>query len=454
MPGEDKSAGARNSILILGGGASGVILAAHLLRSPDANLRVTIIERRPDFGRGHAYSTPLADHVLNVRARGMSAFGEDPDHFWKWTKSQGHGDDPDQFAPRGLYGQYLGSILEALAHDDPERLHLVHGEIESITPLASGVSVAMADGSNVVGRKAVLALGHGDSELSPLSHAVRFGAPDDTPLDPTRDVLALGTGLSMVDTWLGLQHRGHRARLIAVSRRGLLPLPHRQGNPIRLDSSDVPLGTDLSYFMRWFHDLVRHARESGGTWRDAVDGLRPFNQRIWRSWSTSARRRFLEHTKAWWDIHRHRMPPDIHSRISEEVKAGRILLVAGRLGDVEQTEDGGYAVSLRLRIPQSDMSCDVARIYDCTGIVRSVAEGSNAPLRFLLDRGYARSDAFGIGLDVTPDCAVIDANGAASTRLYAVGPLTRGEFFEIDAIPDIRTQCAELARRLSARGAA
>ena len=49
----------------------------------------------------------------------------------------------------------------------------------------------------------------------------------------------------------------HRGRTIALSRRGLISSIHRKGKPIRLDLADVPLGTDLSYFVRWFRDLVR-----------------------------------------------------------------------------------------------------------------------------------------------------------------------------------------------------
>jgi uncharacterized NAD(P)/FAD-binding protein YdhS len=66
----------------------------------------------------------------------------------------------------------------------------------------------------------------------------------------------------------------------------------------------------------------------------------------------------------------------------------------------------------------------------------------------LFDRGLARTDALHIGIDIAKDCAVIDRNGIASRRLFAVGPLTRAAFWEIVAIPDIRNQCAELAERL------
>jgi uncharacterized NAD(P)/FAD-binding protein YdhS len=49
---------------------------------------------------------------------------------------------------------------------------------------------------------------------------------------------------------------------------------------------------------------------------------------------------------------------------------------------------------------------------------------------------------------VTAALNVVAADATPSSRLFAVGPLTRGQFFEIEAIPDIRRQCADLATRL------
>jgi uncharacterized NAD(P)/FAD-binding protein YdhS len=72
-------------------------------------------------------------------------------------------------------------------------------------------------------------------------------------------------------------------------------------------------------------------------------------------------------------------------------------------------------------------------------------------LQDLLEQGLIRPDPIGIGLDVTPDCAVIDRAGKPSAKLFAIGPLTRGRFWEIVAIPDIRVQCAELAQRIASR---
>lgn len=441
----------RKSFIVIGGGASGVMLAAQLLKSGDPALRVTVVEKAAAFGQGLAYSTTLDDHLLNVGARGMSAFPDDPDHFWRWLQARGPAHDPEIpfFAPRRLYGEYLGEIIADLAAREPARLRLVHGMATSLSPTASGVEVRLANGTSLIAHAAILAAGHDTEPASEFSFAVKPGSTADTPLPPDSTVMILGTGLSMVDAWLTLRHRGHDGPVIALSRRGLLPAPHRPGKPLKLDSADVPLGTDLSYFVDWFRDLVRTHQKSGGNWRDVVDGIRPFNQRIWQSWPAGARRRFLEHTKAWWDIHRHRMAPQIHARLAQAIEAGTLKLVAGRLHDAKPSP-GGYVAQVQLRHQPAVERIAVARIYDCTGIVKDVASGSIAIVRNLTDRGLARVDPLRIGLAVTASCAVIDAAGAASDKIFAIGPLTRGTFFEIDAVPDIRVQAAQLAGRLTA----
>ncbi|TIT04029.1 hypothetical protein [Mesorhizobium sp.] len=53
-----------------------------------------------------------------------------------------------------------------------------------------------------------------------------------------------------------------------------------------------------------------------------------------------------------------------------------------------------------------------------------------------------------IGLDVSTDGALISREEIRNDRISAVGPLTRGTFFEIEAIPDIRVQCQRLATAL------
>jgi cation diffusion facilitator CzcD-associated flavoprotein CzcO len=65
-------------VIIIGGGASGALLAYQLLRDPSSAFRVTLIEKRSDIGRGVAYSTVRNEHLLNVHAANMSALPDDP----------------------------------------------------------------------------------------------------------------------------------------------------------------------------------------------------------------------------------------------------------------------------------------------------------------------------------------------------------------------------------------
>jgi uncharacterized NAD(P)/FAD-binding protein YdhS len=74
------SAGRRSHVIVIGGGASGVLLACHLLRDGDEDLDVTLVEKRPTVGRGAAYSTDEPNHVLNVRAANMRLLGDHSHH--------------------------------------------------------------------------------------------------------------------------------------------------------------------------------------------------------------------------------------------------------------------------------------------------------------------------------------------------------------------------------------
>ena len=100
-------------VAIIGGGASGTLVAAQLLRRHHpAGLRVVLIERGAEIGRGVAYSTPHDYHRLNVPIEQMGALPRDPRHFLRWASRRGAGLVVGDFAPRGLFGDYLRSLLD------------------------------------------------------------------------------------------------------------------------------------------------------------------------------------------------------------------------------------------------------------------------------------------------------------------------------------------------------
>lgn len=438
------------SVTIIGGGASGVLLAAHLLRDPQSDVRVTLLERRGQYGQGLAYSASQRDHKVNVPARGMSAFADDPDHFWRWLQAHNYPADSSWvFVPRRLYGAYLEHVLSEAGRSRPGQLVVLAEEALSVRQAGKTVETLLANGTSLASRHAVLAVGHETQPARGRGIAVRVGSDRDTPLDPDVPVIILGSGLSMVDAWLSLAQTNHRGRIIVVSRNGFLPKGHRDVPPLPIDAADVPFGTNLPYFIRWFRGLVAQVEAEGGNWRSVIDGLRPFNQAIWQSWTDRTKRQALRHLRPWWNIHRHRLPPELHERLSAAVRNHQVELVAAEFLGVERHGDGVRA-TIRPRGTTQQQTIDVARLYDCGGVTVDVATSSNPVIRDLIATGKGQPDRLHIGLDVDEHCHVIDASGTPSHQLLAVGPLTRGRFFEIEAVPDIRRQCADIAKRILA----
>lgn len=435
-------------IVIAGGGASGVILAAHLLRASSS--QIVLVEKRGAVGRGLAYSTTLPDHLLNVRAQNMSAFPDDPGHFVRWLMARNliPSENAFFFAPRMIYGDYLDDLLQEASREHPDRLEILDDEVVAADPNEDNIRIDLASGKRLNAEKLVLATGHDVEPLHRNHFAIRMGSNEDTALDPDAAVLILGSGLSMVDAVLSLEAADHKGPITVLSRRGLLPARQVPTTPVAFAEDDLPMGKPASQFLHWLRKQIRKHETAGGNWRDVIDGLRPFNQRIWQNWPDALRRPFLRHGKAWWDTHRHRMAPEVHDRIATAIDQNRLAVRAARVIDIARTA-GDLQVTIRPRGQRQTETLDVARIYDCTGIIRNVEDSSRPLLRTLVAKGVAKADHLRLSLEVTRDCRLVSADGIASDRLYAVGPLTRGQFFEIDAIPEIRVQCAALAVELA-----
>ncbi|MHC5825618.1 MAG: FAD/NAD(P)-binding protein, partial [Nostoc sp.] len=93
------------AIAIIGGGFSGSLVAANLLRNATMPLSIKLIERNSEVGRGVAYGTPVDCHLLNVPAGNMSAYADQPNHFLNWLHKNGHEEvTPSTFVPRRVYG--------------------------------------------------------------------------------------------------------------------------------------------------------------------------------------------------------------------------------------------------------------------------------------------------------------------------------------------------------------
>jgi len=452
-------------VAIVGGGASGTLLAIQLLRQARSAVRVALVDRAGAFARGVAFGTQDPAHLLNVRAERMSALPDDPDHFVRWLSRLEPGAGSEAFAPRRRYGRYLEATLEEARRAGRRlggRVDLVEAEVSAIEAGPRGLALSLLGDGRISSPAVVLALGlppppfpavAGHRILgtrlyahSPWSRDALAGLPVEAP------VLLLGSGLTMVDVALTLRETGHRGAVLALSRHGLLPRAHGVVHP-------TPVAVDLAGATGRLSQLVRLVRAAaeavaaqaeGADWRSAVDAVRAHAQALWRELPEQERRRFLRHVRPFWDVHRHRAPPQAALAIDALRASGQLRVEAGRLVALEQV---GGVVEARWRLRGGgDGGGRFSRIVNCTGPALAHDPLATPLVASLLTARLARPHPLGLGLDTEGVGALLDAEGRPSDRLFAMGPMRRGELWETTAVLEIREQAAALARHLLGGG--
>jgi uncharacterized NAD(P)/FAD-binding protein YdhS len=387
-----------------------------------------------------AYSTTEPAHLLNVRAEGMSAWAGEPDHFARhFEDAGGH---RKGFAERRLFARYLGQILDEA---------IGSGHVRTVAATAEGASrqdgrwqVQLDSGEKLEASALVLAIGNQEPEgLRVFARAERrfisnpWGKQAQaavTELAATGEAaLLVGTGLTMVDLVLSLNAAGHTGRILALSRRGLSPRGHADFESSPVERDEVPLGS-LRELWRW---LRRRSAEVG--WRAAIDSLRPYSQAIWQALDVEQQRRFLRHGRPWWDVHRHRIAPQVADTIMWMIAQNQLEIAAGRIVAAREVDEA-LEVEVRRRGAKSSQPMRFAYAFNCTGPLQAIAHTKDPLLRSLFDSGAVHEDPLGLGL------AVDDRSRAeGGERLWALGPLTKGRYWEIIAVPDIREQAAAVA---------
>jgi uncharacterized NAD(P)/FAD-binding protein YdhS len=457
LPGADRPArdgghgwlNADSHVVIVGGGFSGALMAINLFRF--GGPRTTLVERAPErLGRGIAYGAAHPGQLLNVRAAAMSAFPDDPDHFVRWCRDRG-GAAPADFVARDTYGAYLRETLAGVRTIAGDRLAVLTGEVRAIDR-NDGLRLTLAGGETLAADAAVLTLGnlppHAPPGIDPAALPPGIYVDDPWARDPTAglsdtdQVVLVGSGLTAIDVALRLDAVGFDGQILALSRRGLAPRRHVDGVPPAAgwaETPDLPLSA-----------LVRRLRADAATlsWRAAVDALRPVTQHWWARADAATRARFLRHCRPFWDVHRHRLAPAVADRIDAMVAAGRLCFAAGKIVAVDPDPHGSL-IRWRPRGETGLRETIARRIVNCTGPQGDVLRTAEPLLRQLVAGGMVRPDALRLGIDVDDGSRVIGRDGQGQPDLYCVGPMTRGSFWEIVAVPDIRRQCADLARRLS-----
>ena len=450
-------------VAIVGAGFSGAALAAHLLAHEREHLHVTLIEANERFGRGVAYGTHCAEHLLNTRADRMSLLAEDPDHFVRWCRGRGlaigHGD----FAERRVYGDYVEHTLRALTSSQQAPLaRLLHARVAAVEPATQGFELKLDDGRSLHADDVVLATGH----PLPADPLARWLPSDERRYirDPwctaaleaigaDDSVLLLGTGLTMVDAALSLAARGHRGRIDALSRRGLLPQAHAPvAQLLPRDLHDalehgVARG-NVRCALRAVRRAIAAAEARGLGWQCVIDALRTRTSALWTQLGP---RIAVGSSSAFVPIGTCTVTD---CRLPRPIVSKRCAPTDGCA-----CWPGGCWVRRRARRPSissfalrhetGGRSERYAWIVNCTGptFEKRTSRGLE---RQLLERGLLISDPLGLGYLTTANGTAFGTRGPVA-GLHLLGPACRPRWWEHTAVPELRQQACALADELTRR---
>lgn len=448
-------------VAIIGGGASGTLVAAQIMRQARQPVQLVLIERSAELGGGVAYAASSVAHRLNTPAHEMSAWPGEQEHFTRWLETRlhsGNGIAADPFPLRVLVGEYLRDVLaaergRAAATTD---FTTVRAEVVDLEPLSHGVRLLCRDGRTLDADRVVLAVGNLPGEYpvprplpvyrdSRYVHVPWAGNPL-LGLAPDDDVLLVGQGAIAVDLIVQLEAAGHRGTVHWLSRQGLRPKAHR---PVATHA----LGFD-PLAMRTVRALVRRVREeiaavedAGGNWRSVIDALRQQAAAVWQHWTWEQRARFLRHVRPLWEAHRHRFAPATLAPIERRLAAGTLNLHQGRLQVLEADATGLNAL-FRRRGSIQHVELKVARVINCTDSRTDYSKYQHPLFVHLLARGLIDHDPLALGINASAQGEVLRYHGEALPWFFTLGTPLKGMRWETTAFAEIAQQAQEVAAQL------
>ena len=474
---------AQRTIVIVGAGFSGTLVAANLLKSQHwAATQIVLVERAATVARGKAYAERGYPYLLNVPAGRMSADSNSPLDFLNFAQERIPDATAEDFLPRELYGQYLEAGLldaevSAASHVEFQR---VKGDVCGIEPgKIAGYQVQLADGRQIDADDVVLALGNpGPADLPGTENLGDHYTSDpwagSLTFTPGETVLLVGTGLTMADaTMAAAAETNDQVVIHAVSRHGLIPPSQTQfsQNTCKADTASMLRAASFSALtlLRSVRELADDTERRGGDWRETITLIRNLAPQLWQRLPAREKRRLLRHIRPYWDIHRHRLPSQTLARMNHLRRHQKLNVHAGRLlkFEIVSAAEAGHTpdanaeantsaprtkvrVTWRPRGEDTPQTMLVDRVINCTGPDYSIRRSRDPLIRSLMNQGLAVPDALSLGVRTGSYGALINAEGHAATNLFYVGPMLRADHWEATAAQELRGYAERLAGYLSA----
>ena len=432
-------------VAIIGGGFSGMMVLHHLVRTAGNGGRFAIIEPEENLGCGLAYRTSNPAHLLNVPAGKMSAFPDIPDHFINWLISE-NGQErawrAGDYTPRCLYARYLQEIARKTFLDaEAKGVHVQHVRQKAVDVQRNGLyTIALDNSKTLNSRSLVLATGNltaAENDKIPGFVADPWRHDHASQTVEEGAVGIIGTGLTTIDTILSLRSAGFTGEILAVSRRGLLPEVHNDAPAVYNAALSLPAHAPekLAPLMQALRHEAKNCLSNQITWQRVFDRWRPHAAAIWGKLGTQDRNRFFTRLFTLWNIHRHRMAPEIGAVINQELASGKLKILKGRV-NVTQTTGG-------LNMAVDGRQYDVRRVFDCRGVCHDISKSGSGLIAALHRKGLIQRHDTGWGIKVNSDQQVFPTGQDGS--FLAIGSPLIGEYLETTAVPELRQQAQKVA---------
>ncbi|MEV4442042.1 FAD/NAD(P)-binding protein [Streptomyces sp. NPDC049577] len=448
---------------------------------------IVVFERSGIPGPGAVYQEDLDSARINREADHMSVSSTDLRHFATWRLE--NGTDGDPFPGRGVFGGYLRERfatavrrLRALG----TAVDLVHDEVVNLLPTEPIRLITRSRRDWTVDE---LVLAMGNPPQPDLYHL--HGAPDyhREPFPLTRllaavpsgaSVAVLGTGLAAVDIAIALSGSGHRGPVHLLSRTGMLPRVRAALPPVRLthftperlvqraagrpglDLRDLAelLQRDAGPHLPPLAGILRRARRAGAAdevlraqlageqqdiaaWQQVLAATNPAVEHAWRLLRPDARNLLFQRYHRPLTNLRNPMPP-VNARLLLDLMDAGALHVRGGLLHVGAYANGPFYTVLAADRPAPDVQ-EFDVVISAVGPDPGVGGLRAMPLTAsLVNQGLARPHRYG-GLTVTPDQALVGADGRSDPRIRIIGNLTAGTFYYTSSMEMVARQAERLA---------
>lgn len=415
----------KKRLVIIGGGATGAVIALHAHQALHKYLEIIIIDPNEEVGLGKAYKTADDENILNVGVSNMGLYGNNPNHFADWLKFNNFSEQDFPFwpfVPRKVFGNYIKSCLNEISFTHLKAL------VVNVKSNIFNYSLKLDNGHSIKAHYVIVATGYCEdynifSHLIDKKNSEKILYPveaEKIDFKSKESILIVGSGLTAIDVWKRI--RKFNTKITMISRHGILPIAHTAHTKIKIPNLGGMSPIQIFDVLRLLENTKAY------TWQQIADEVRIQSKCIWSCWSAKEKKQFIRHLKPYWEVIRHRVPNPIAQLISNDLKNNFLTVLSGKIKNIEVINNKVQVIA-KLKKSKTPYESHFDYIVLATGSMINQNLFKNVSgIKF-------SSNGFGY-------------INVSAPNIWFAGPSSKATFWEITAIPDIRNQASQIIERV------